>query len=165
MLEEAEARARALAEIDRAKTAFFSNVSHEFRTPLTLMLGPAEEALAEAESRSPIDRERWLIVQRNAVRLSKMVNTLLEFSRLEAGRVEASYEPVDLGKLTGDLASMFRSAVERGGLTLGVDLPAFGEPAYVDVEMWGKDSLKSSLQCAEVYVQGGDLRWPRARRK
>ena len=137
-LEEAKARAEALAEIDRAKTAFFSNVSHEFRTPITLMLGPAEDALATAEELSPAERERWAIVHRSALRLSKLVNTLLDFSRIEAGRIEASYEPTELSELTGELASMFRSAIERSGLELRLDLPPLREPAYVDREMWEK---------------------------
>jgi PAS domain S-box-containing protein len=137
-LEEAKARAEALAEIDRAKTAFFSNVSHEFRTPLTLMLGPAEDALAERDRLSTADAERWSLVHRNAVRLAKLVNTLLDFSRIEAGRVDAVYEPTDLPALTGELASMFRSAVERAGLRLELDLPAIPESAYVDRDMWEK---------------------------
>ena len=137
-LEEERKRAEALAELDRSKTAFFSNVSHEFRTPLTLMLGPAEDALAGAESLSAVDRERWSIVQRSGLRLSKLVNTLLDFSRIEAGRVEAAYEATDLTALTGELASMFRSAIERAGVSLRLELPPLDEPAYVDREMWEK---------------------------
>jgi signal transduction histidine kinase len=99
-LAEAGARAEALAEIDRAKTAFFSNVSHELRTPLTLMLGPAQDALGRAATLPPDDVERWQLVHRNGLRLLKLVNTLLDFSRIEAGRVQASYEPTDLSALT-----------------------------------------------------------------
>jgi PAS domain S-box-containing protein len=138
LLEEERKRAKALADLDRAKTAFFSNVSHEFRTPLALMLGPAEDALAAEESLSSIDRERWALVHRSALRLSKLVNTLLDFSRIEAGRIEASYEPTNLAAFTGDLASMFRSAIERAGLRLRLDLTPVDEPAYVDREMWEK---------------------------
>ncbi|MGH9940646.1 MAG: histidine kinase dimerization/phospho-acceptor domain-containing protein, partial [Blastocatellia bacterium] len=106
-------RAEALAEIDCAKTAFFSNVSHEFRTPLTLMLGPLEDVLARSDDRlPPEDREQITVAHRNSMRLLKMVNTPLDFSRIEAGRVQASYEPTDLAALTADLASVFRSAVE-----------------------------------------------------
>jgi GAF domain-containing protein len=137
--EEERRRAEALAELDRAKTAFFSNVSHEFRTPLTLMLGPAEDSLADdVEILSPRQRERVEIVHRNALRLLKLVNTLLDFSRIEAGRVQAVYEPTDLAALTGDLASVFRSAVERAGMRLIVDCPPLPEPVYVDRDMWEK---------------------------
>ena len=135
-LEEAQARADALAALDRAKTAFFSNVSHEFRTPLTLMLGPTEEALASPER--ALRGEDLETVHRNELRLLKLVNTLLEFSRLEAGRVTATFEATDLARLTADLASAFRSAVERAGLELIVTCPPLPSPIFVDREMWEK---------------------------
>ncbi len=137
--EEERKRAEALAEIDRAKTAFFSNVSHEFRTPLTLMLGPLEDELAERESPlPPARRERLQTAHRNSLRLLKLVNTLLDFSRIEAGRTQASYESTDLAAYTAELASVFRSAIEKAGLTLVVDCPTLAEPVYVDREMWEK---------------------------
>ena len=131
-------RAEALAEIDRAKTAFFNNISHEFRTPLTLMIGPLEDAIAGWEELSPVNRDRLLLAQRNAARLLKLVNTLLEFSRIEAGRIEASYELTDLAMFTAELASVFRSAIERAALTLKVDCQPLPGPAFVDREMWEK---------------------------
>lgn len=131
-------RAEALAEIDRAKTLFFSNVSHEFRTPLTLMLAPLEDMLAESDSLAPHQHERLVIAHRNSLRLLKLVNTLLDFSRIEAGRFQASYEPTDLSQLTSDLASVFRSAIERAGLTFIVNSPKLGKPVYVDRELWEK---------------------------
>jgi PAS domain S-box-containing protein len=131
-------RAEMLAELDRAKTAFFSNVSHEFRTPLTLMLGPLEEALARDGDLAPAAREEVTIAHRNALRLLKLVNTLLDFSRIEAGRIEASYEPVDLPQITAELASIFRSAIERAGMRLLIDCPPLPSPVWVDREMWEK---------------------------
>lgn len=129
----------ALAELDRAKTAFFSNVSHEFRTPLTLMLGPLEDILNKsASSLGVLEREQLKMVHRNSLRLLKLVNTLLDFSRIEAGRMQAVYEPTDLATFTSELASVFRSAVERADLSLVVDCPPLGEPIYVDREMWEK---------------------------
>jgi PAS domain S-box-containing protein len=130
-------RAEALAEIDRAKTTFFSNVSHEFRTPLTLMLGPLEETIADPRL-APELRERLTLAQRNSLRLLKLVNSLLDFSRIEAGRVQASYQPTDLAAFTRDLASSFRSAIERAGLRFEVDCPELGRSIYVDREMWEK---------------------------
>jgi PAS domain S-box-containing protein len=132
-------RAEALAEIDRAKTLFFNNVSHEFRTPLTLMLAPAEDALADRENPlAGIQRDRIQVVQRNGQRLLKLVNTLLDFSRIEAGRIEAVYEPTDLANFTADLASTFRSLIERAGLALEIDCPPLSTFIYVDKEMWEK---------------------------
>ena len=140
--EEEHKRAEALAEIDRAKTAFFSNVSHEFRTPLTLMLGPIEElkgSLGDSDTAATSPQFQQLdLVHRNGLRLLKLVNTLLDFSRIEAGRVQAVYEPTDLAAYTADLASVFRSATEKAGLKLIVDCPPLSERAYVDCEMWEK---------------------------
>ena len=137
--EQERRRAEALADLDRAKTAFFSNISHEFRTPLTLMLGPMEELLARADGSIESDVRRQLdVIHRNGARLLKLVNTLLDFSRIEAKRVDARYEPTDLATLTADLASVFRSAVERAGLSLVVDCLPLPEPVYVDRDMWEK---------------------------
>jgi PAS domain S-box-containing protein len=137
--EEEKKRAEALAELDRAKTAFFSNVSHEFRTPLTLMLGPVEDALADtAESLPAKQRERLETAHRSSLRLLKLVNTLLDFARIEAGRVQAVYEPTDLAALTAELASNFRSACEKAGLRLVVDCPPLLQPVWVDRDMWEK---------------------------
>lgn len=140
--EEERRRAEALAEIDRAKTAFFSNVSHEFRTPLTLLLGPLEDSLADLDvALPPHQRERLEVMQRNGVRLLKLVNTLLDFARIEAGRMQATYEMTDLAVYTTELASSFRSLVEKAGMELIVDCPPLAdltEPIYVDRDMWEK---------------------------
>ena len=137
--EEERKRAEALAELDRAKTTFFSNVSHEFRTPLTLMLSPLEELSQTLHERlQPDEREQLELVQRNGLRLQKLVNTLLDFSRIEAGRVRASYEPTDLATYTAELASIFRSLIEQAGMSLAIDCPTLPEPVYVDRDMWEK---------------------------
>jgi signal transduction histidine kinase len=137
--EEEKKRAEALAEIDRAKIAFFSKVSHEFRTPLTLMLGPIEELLSRGEKDlSPAAKNQLEVTHRNSLRLLRLVNTLLDFSRIEAGRMQAVFEPTDLAAFTKELASVFDAATERAGLILTVDCPSLGEPVYVDREMWEK---------------------------
>lgn len=128
-----KSRAQALAELDRAKTAFFSNVSHELRTPLTLILGPIEDALL---NQSPPTEDALRMLHRNSLRLLKLVNGLLDFVRIEVGRMRANYQPTDLSLLTAQLASVFRSAVERAGLKLIVDCPPLPDPVYVDREMW-----------------------------
>jgi signal transduction histidine kinase len=146
-------RAELLAELDRAKTTFFSNVSHEFRTPLTLILGPLEDAL-ETES-DPARRDRLERIRRNALRLQKLVNTLLDFSRIEAGRIQASFEPVDLAELTRDLASAFRSGVEKAGMWLEVACDPLQEPVYVDRDMWEKIVLNLLSNAFKFTLQGG----------
>ncbi|MEU7901999.1 SpoIIE family protein phosphatase [Actinoplanes sp. NPDC049118] len=135
--EQERRRAAELAALDSAKTNFFSNVSHEFRTPLTLILGPLEELLG-GSGLSDDQRERLLPMQRNGMRLLKLVNTVLDFSRLESGRLSAAYRPTDLADYTARLASTFRSAAERAGLSFDVDCPPLPAPVYVDREMWEK---------------------------
>ncbi|WP_144150506.1 response regulator [Paraburkholderia sp. BCC1885] len=136
--EEERRRAEALAEIDRAKTTFFSNISHEFRTPLTLMLGPLEELLARPAATSDADRNLIEITHRNGQRLLKLVNALLDFSRIEAGRFQISTQPTDVAAFTTELASLFRSAIETVGLRLEVDCGSAPLIAAIDRDMWEK---------------------------
>jgi signal transduction histidine kinase len=150
--DEERRRAEALAELDRAKTTFFSNVSHEFRTPLTLILGPLEDALADTKERW--QRDRLELLHRNALRLQKLVNTLLDFSRLEAGRIQASYEPTDLAAFTAELASVFRSAVEKAGMRLVADCPPLSEPVYVDRDMYEKVVLNLLSNAFKFTLEG-----------
>ena len=163
--EEERARAEALAELDRAKTAFFTNVSHEFRTPLTLMLGPLTDALADDATPLPAgQRERVETALRGADRLLKLVNDLLTFSSVEAGRPTSALQPVDLAALTTAVASGFRAAVERGGLVLDVDCPPLPRPVVVDPDHWERivtNLLSNALKFTFagricVRLQGGD---------
>jgi PAS domain S-box-containing protein len=153
-------RAEALAELDRAKTTFFSNVSHEFRTPLTLMLSPLDDLL---RTRLPGPAHQQLeMVHRNAVRLLKLVNTLLDFARIEAARLQATFEPSDLAGVTADLASSFRSAIEKAGIRLVVDTPHLPEPVYVDRDMWEKIVLNLLSNAFKFTFEGEigiELRW------
>jgi signal transduction histidine kinase/DNA-binding response OmpR family regulator len=148
-------RAAELAAVDQAKTNFFSNVSHEFRTPLTLILGPLED-LIDDPALPAAQRERLLPMQRNGLRLLKLVNTLLDFSRLESGRTRASYRATDLADYTVRLASTFRSAAERAGLELVVDSPPLPDPVLIDREMWEKIVL-NLLSNAVKFTEHGRI--------
>ncbi len=149
------ARSEALAEIDRAKTAFFSNVSHEFRTPLTLLLGPVEDALQT--SAAGLSGEALGSVHRNALRLLRLVNSLLDFSRIEAGRSQARYVPTELAAATQELASMFRSAMERAGIRYTVTCDTLSEAVFIDREMWEKIVL-NLLSNAFKFTLDGEVR-------
>ena len=157
--EEERKRAEALAEIDRAKTAFFSNVSHEFRTPLTLMLGPLEEVLAAPDPIGGPDRSEMRsqveLAHRNGIRLLRLVNSLLDFSRIEAGRVQASFVPTDLAAFSAEIASSFRSAMEKAGLELSIKSRPLPEPVYLDREMWEKVLLNLLSNAFKFTFDGG----------
>jgi len=153
--EQERRRAEALTELDRAKTIFFSNVSHEFRTPLTLMLGPLEDVLNRENSKLPVeDRGQIETIHRNGLRLLKLVNTLLDFSRLEAGRIRALYRPVDLAAVTAELAGVFRSAMQRAGLRYEIHCQSLPEPVFVDLDMWEKIVLNLLSNAFKFTLQG-----------
>ncbi|MFZ1939726.1 MAG: ATP-binding protein [Terracidiphilus sp.] len=155
--EQERQRAEALAELDRAKTTFFSNVSHEFRTPLTLMLGPLDEVLPEASERlRPEHHELLVAARRNGIRLLKLVNTLLDFSRIEAGRAQASYQPTDLAGFTTEIASAFDSAMKIAGLLFLVECLPIADPVYVDRDMWEKIVL-NLLSNAYKFTFAGEV--------
>ncbi|HEX2349423.1 MAG TPA: PAS domain S-box protein [Ktedonobacterales bacterium] len=153
-------QAEVIAELDHAKSAFFNNVSHEFRTPLTLMLAPTAEALADRIAPlPPRQRERLELIQRGALRLHKLVDTLLEFSRIESGHIQPTYVPTDIAALTADLASMFRSAAERAGLRLIIDCTALDnlpQPVYMDRDMWEQIVL-NLLSNALKFTNEGEI--------
>src|SRR5579872_1943418 len=145
-----------LAELDIAKTAFFSNISHEFRTPLTLMLGSLEDVLGERGQKLPAaQREHLETAHRNALRLLNLVNALLDFARIEAGRMRAHYQPTNLSELTAELASSFDSATERARLKLTIDCPPLPESIYVDREMWEKIVLNLISNAFKYTMKGG----------
>jgi signal transduction histidine kinase/serine phosphatase RsbU (regulator of sigma subunit) len=150
-LENERARAEALAELDRAKNDFFANISHEFRTPLTLMLAPLEDELAR---RPPGEREPLELAHRNAMRLLRLVNALLDFSRAEAGRIEARPQPLDLAALTAQLAAVFQPAIERAGLELRVDLDGLKRPVAADPELWERILLNLLSNAVKYTFEG-----------
>lgn len=152
--QEEQKRAEALAAIDQAKTAFFSNISHEFRTPLTLMLGPLDELKQTDIAQSAVYKEPIEQAHRNAGRLLKLVNNLLDFSRIEAGRVTARFQPVDLSVFTVDLASSFRSLLDKAGLDFIVDCPPLPSLVYVDTDMWEKIVLNLLSNAFKYTLQG-----------
>ena len=151
--EQQRRRADALAELDRAKTAFLTNVSHEFRTPLTLLLGPLDDALSEAAPGSVL-ADRLSMAGRNARRLQRLVDSLLDFSRIEAGRANAKLACTDVGALTAQIASSFTELCHRAGLDLVVDC----SPVLADVDpgMW-ETIILNLLSNAVKYTLRGSI--------
>ncbi|MBC9913403.1 PAS domain S-box protein [Chitinophaga varians] len=152
--EEEQQRANSLMEIDRAKTIFFSNISHEFRTPLSLMLGPLEDMLGRADQLPAGMKEELQLAQRNTRRLLKLVNSLLDFSSIEAGRMHASYSPVDMVSLTRDLVSNFEPAIRKAGVTLVTAYEQLSQPVYVDRDMWEKIVLNLVSNAFKYTLEG-----------
>lgn len=130
-------RLEELAELDKAKTVFFSNISHEFRTPLTLMLGPLEDLMINY---SLADEELQIVetTHRNALRLLKLVNTLLDFSLIESGRIKAKFAPTEIAEYTANLAGNFRAVIEKAGMQLVVKAQPLDKKVYVDRQLWEK---------------------------
>jgi signal transduction histidine kinase len=149
-----ERRARAETEVERRemherllasqefaalKSRFLANVSHEFRTPLTLLLGPVDDLLgSEADAPTAWQKEQLAVVRRSALRLLKLVDALLDFVRLEGSGVTPVFEPVALDDLTRELCALFGSAAAKVGLSLRVDCEKLPAPAWVDRDMWEK---------------------------
>ncbi|MGZ4787144.1 MAG: ATP-binding protein [Terriglobales bacterium] len=152
--EEERRRSEQLAALDRAKTTFFSNISHELRTPLTLLLAPIEDALQTNGPGSTVPRDQLELVHRNGLRLLKLVNTLLDFSRIEAGRIQASYRQTDVTAVTADLASTFRAAIEKAGLTFQLDFDNITSPVFLDRQMWEKIVLNLLSNAFKYTLQG-----------
>ncbi|NES12189.1 MULTISPECIES: PAS domain S-box protein [Micromonospora] len=148
-------RAEALAELDAAKSAFFANVSHELRTPLTLIAGPVRDALTDpAQPLPPELRRRLELVDRNAARLHRLVDGVLDFSRLEAGRLTPEPVALEVGRFTRELAAAFAPAVERAGLAFEVDCPRLPRPAYLDRGMWEQIVLNLLTNAVKATLRG-----------
>ena len=151
------ARSELLTELNRAKTEFLSNASHELRTPLTLVLGPLRDYLARPDPRPQVQRARIELALRSTERLTRLVDRLLDFSRIEEGRMEAVYEPVDLSRVTEEVARAFQPAIEEAGLRLVLDCPPVGEPVLVDRELWEK-AIVNLLDNAFKFTREGEIR-------
>ena len=129
-------RQQALAELDRARTEFFQNVSHELRAPLTMLLTPLQDILDEPGVVLPAAaRDTVETSIRAADRLQRVVDALLDSSRAESGALIADREDIDLTSVTAEMVESYRPAIE-GRLNLRVDIPTEPLRAYVDRTMW-----------------------------
>ncbi|KAF9580087.1 hypothetical protein BGW38_003402, partial [Lunasporangiospora selenospora] len=137
--EEERNSAEALFELNKAKISFFQNISHELRTPLTLMLAPLEDVLGQTPEKAPT-RSSLEMIRRNSRRLLKLVNTLLQFSRIEAGKGLAIFEETDLTKATNEISANFESVARGFNLDYIInceDLSGIPSGFWVDRAMWG----------------------------
>jgi signal transduction histidine kinase/ligand-binding sensor domain-containing protein/AraC-like DNA-binding protein len=119
-----------LQEMDRVKTDFFTNVSHEFRTPLTLILGPAETLATEPAD--PVVRQQGGLVLHNARRLLHLINQLLDLSKLEAGALRLLPTSGDVASTVRRLVATFSSLAESREIDLQYEAPARPMPLVFD---------------------------------
>jgi PAS domain S-box-containing protein len=151
-------RAAVLAELDAAKTLFFTNISHELRTPLALIAGPLEESLSEILHPLPsMHRELVEVAHHNTARLRRLVDNILDFVRIENGRLRAEPVPTDLAEFTRGIAESFGYAVRRAGLDFVVEVPRLPLVARVDRDMWEK-IVVNLLSNAVKYTLAGRIR-------
>lgn len=146
-----------IAAIDRAKSALFSEASHELRTPLALILGHLSELLDERTRLPQPTRERLRVAHRSALRMLKLVDGLLDFSRIEAGASIGALRPTDVARLTAEVAAMFRSAADRAGLELIVDCCAQPEPMWIDRDAWER-IVSHLISNALKFTPRGEIR-------
>jgi signal transduction histidine kinase len=149
------ARTRSLAALEEAKSALFSNASHELRTPLSLILGPLEQVL-EDMSVPGSAREQVALARRSASRMLKIVNGLLDFSRIEAGERIGAFLPTDLPRLTRDVGGMFESAARKAGLRLSLDCPPLTRAVDIDREAW-ENIVSNLLSNALKFTPSGSI--------
>ncbi|RIB16859.1 hypothetical protein C2G38_2188831 [Gigaspora rosea] len=135
-------RSKTLADLNRQKVSFFQGISHELKTPLTLMLSPLDDIINECPQDASI-MSYLQIIRRNAHRLLKLINTLLQFSNIESDQLETCYRETNIVKLTRELVSDFKSMAETLGLDYVIDIPcsdkfnqAVGDKIYLDHNMY-----------------------------
>ena len=146
-------QAERLLELDQQKTEFFQNVSHEFRTPLTLMIGPLESAVGQGEG---LPADQSAIALRNSRRLLRLVNQLLDLQRLDAGRMQANFRPCNLEEFTDQIVETFRPYCQKKGLSLATDLQAC-PPIYLDVERFDKVIYNLLSNAMKFTESGGSI--------
>ena len=139
-----------LMELDRQKTEFFQNVSHEFRTPLTLMIGPLESVV---EHKKDLPYEQSAIALRNSRRLLRLVNQLLDLQRLDAGRMQASFRPCNLVEFVNQIVETFRPYCEKKSIKISTELTSCAS-VYIDMEKFDK-VLYNLLSNAMKFTHAG----------
>lgn len=129
-LEMKDFEAAKLKEVDALKSQFFANMSHEFRTPLTLVLGPLEKLYSN--TRSQKRRTDYAIMLRNGRRLLRLINQLLDFSKLEAGHMHLDKATVDIAYLCKSIVGSFASVADQKKIKL--TLHTEGETMLIEAD-------------------------------
>ncbi|MEH2390546.1 MAG: response regulator [Nostoc sp.] len=146
-------QAERLLELDKQKTEFFQNISHEFRTPITLIQGPLESAVAAGEG---LSHSQSAIALRNSRRLLRLVNQLLDLQRLDAGRMQPSFRPCDIVEFVSQIVESFRPYCEKKGLHLVTQLDECST-VYLDMEKFDKVVYNLLSNAMKFTPEGGTI--------
>ena len=146
-------QAERLLELDKQKTEFFQNISHEFRTPITLIEGPLESAVAKQEG---LSFSQSTIALRNSRRLLRLVNQLLDLQRLDAGRMQPKFHPSDLVEFVNQIVESFRPYCEKKGLKLVTELETCPN-LYLDIEKFDKVVYNLLSNAMKFTPEGGTI--------
>ncbi|MCX5962449.1 MAG: response regulator [Cyanobacteria bacterium] len=146
-------QAEKLIELDRAKTEFFQNISHEFRTPLTLMLGPLETAVSQ---RVGLSVDQSSIALRSSRRLLRLVNQLLDLQRLDAGEMRCRFQSCDLADFVHQIVETFGAYCEKKGIQL-LSLLQPCDPVYLDLEKFDKVVYNLLSNAMKFTPSGGTI--------
>ncbi|KAL7418688.1 hypothetical protein Q5752_006371 [Cryptotrichosporon argae] len=141
--------------MERAKQAWFQGAAHDLRSPLTLIAGPLDDALSTTLTKQ--QRHLLVLAQRNVTRIQRLVNSLLDFSRLEAGKLAGRFLPADLGRFVGDLAALFRPAVESRHIRYDVDIEAHSDVVFFDPTLL-ETVVTNLLSNALKYTEDGEIK-------
>ncbi|MEH2347309.1 MAG: response regulator [Nostoc sp.] len=153
LYEKTRQQAERLLELDKQKTEFFQNISHEFRTPITLIQGPLESAVAAGEG---LSYSQSAIALRNSRRLLRLVNQLLDLQRLNAGRMQPSFHPCDLTEFVSQIVESFRPYCEKKKLHLITQLDECS-PVYLDMEKFDKVVYNLLSNAMKFTPEGGTI--------
>jgi signal transduction histidine kinase/DNA-binding response OmpR family regulator/ligand-binding sensor domain-containing protein len=126
-------------EVDKVKTSFFTNISHEFRTPLTLIKGPVQNILDRYKD-DPKLQEQLKLVQRNSDLLLKLINQLLDLAKLESGSLKVEKTEGDVFSFVRAIASSFESFARQKNVSIQVNVPEGSCDALFD-----KDKVETIL--------------------
>ena len=147
-------QAERLLEADRQKTEFFQNISHEFRTPLTLMIGLLEEAV---NSKQYLSLEPAAIALRNSRRLLRLVNQLLDLQRLDAGKMQPSFRPCSLVNLCQNIVESFAPYCQNREINLVTYFNDNCPPVYLDIEKFDKIIYNLLSNAMKFTPAGGSI--------
>lgn len=143
-------------ELNEEKTLFLTNITHEFRTPLTLILGPAEELLKTREL-SLYARKQSELIQKNAHRLLRLVNQLMEFRKVEKGKMEIYLKKANIVPLINDIYESFRTMANSKLIELSMKVEKQELIATVDTEKFEKVMFNLVLNAFKFSEEGSKI--------